>query len=278
MSSKKVFNGLLHVPETLVKHRFKAIFYPDASGAVVLARIQEFSTPVFTDRGWVPEDDSSRSCYPLPMLSNDPHNIERATRRARKLAADLVGCNPELHWFVTLTFSPDCVKDKGDFSECYKLLKVFLSNAVERRGLAYLGTVERTKAGDIHFHFLFNDGMRYTLSNNPHTNKPVELNGMTVYNLPGWRWGFTTAQNLDDEGGDRDRAAAYILKYITKDRPTDAGGRYIYKGGSLREPLAVCGDSLSDFDIDPATAPLFEKEIDGTALVYREYSFGKPKK
>lgn len=274
MSSQKAFKDFFHVSENLVKHRFKAIYYRDGNGGIRLGRVLEFSTAKFTESGW----ETSGGNPPLatvPREADTAGNSERSARRARKLANDLIQNNPELHWFVTLTFSPDCVEDKSDFAECYRLLKVYLSNAVARRGLAYLGTVERTKAGDIHFHFLFNDGCDYVLSKNPHTGKPVEFNGELIYNVPGWRWGFTTAQDMNAGNADRDKAAAYVLKYITKDRPADTGGRYIYKGGRLLYPVEKCGDSLADFGAENAQ-PTFEKAVEGTCLVYREYIFGKP--
>ena len=71
--------------------------------------------------------------------------------------------------------------------------------------------------------------------------------GHTVYNLPGWSLGFTTAIELY---GDYENAVGYVCKYIGKDMPANLqdgpeglpeltakiGGRWYYSGGELARP------------------------------------------
>lgn len=79
--------------------------------------------------------------------------------------------------------------------------------------------------------------------------------GHTVYNLPGWGWGFSTAIQLY---GEMDAAINYVCKYIGKEIGTNVscetfdgdaftgkiGGRWYYSGGDLQRP------TVEWFDVD----------------------------
>ena len=61
-----------------------------------------------------------------------------------------------------------------------------------------------------------------------HTDKQ----GHTIYNLPQWSLGFTTAIELYD---DYEKAVGYVCKYVGKQGEKPAG-RWYYSGGDLKEP------------------------------------------
>ena len=61
----------------------------------------------------------------------------------------------------------------------------------------------------------------------------VKWDGRTVYNLPQWGYGFSTAQELY---GQYPAAVAYCCKYIGKQDGQRPLGRWYYSGGSLQEP------------------------------------------
>lgn len=281
-----------------VTHNVRATFYPNPDGSMTLARVQSFTgAPRFREVGY--EDLMIRDT-PAPDLPPEiaeeafdlgeydkpganPENVARATRRARLLAYDLIKCNPDLDGFATLTFSPDEVDDKASYADCYRRLRVWLSNGVQRDGLKYICVPELTKAGDVHFHAIANmDALRVEAAINPHNGRVVRHHGDPVYNLTNFPAGFSTVQRVRRRAGDddpREAVARYIFKYMTKNAGAKIGGRYVLKGGRLAVPLFAYGDSPEEFFDSTPPAP-FEREVptgNGDSVMYRCYDFGKPK-
>lgn len=157
-------------------------------------------------------------------------SLKRAASRARKKLFDLVMCN-DFDLFVTLTLDPREV-DRYDYSAVVKRLNAWLDNKVRRQGLRYVLVPELHKDGAIHFHGFINSAA-VRLVDSGRKSK-----GMTVYNLPDWRLGFTTAMYLY---GDKQNAAKYITKYIVKQLEGGGkiGGRYYFHGGHLDKPREV---------------------------------------
>ena len=143
-----------------------------------------------------------------------------------------------------------------------------------RKGLRYVLVPEHHKDGAIHFHGLFNDALDAVDSGTmsvPGRKAPVcvrseahrtaleRLGGHTVYNLPGWGWGFSTAIELY---GERDAAISYVCKYIGKEMsagdglgdvlPSKIGGRWYYSGGDLQRPVVEWLDvDIRDWEDTP---------------------------
>lgn len=172
-------------------------------------------------------------------------SLGRSMRRARSNVRDYA-LNTPMRWFVTLTLDKETV-DRYDGDAVVKKLSTWLDNQVRRRGLAYVLVPERHKDGAIHFHGLINDAVDVVDSGTmvpPGGGKPrrprsrrqrdqwLAQGGHVVYNLPGWRFGFTTAIELY---GDYAAAVGYVCKYIGKD-PQKVGGRWYYSGGKLGRP------------------------------------------
>lgn len=247
--------NLLHVSESLLRYKVRAKYYPQPDGSYRLSTIQAFDKPFFRPAGWEldkadkggfisdhadeDEDDDSRKLG----------NAERARRRARIATFDLVMSNPQLDTFITLTYAPDMVEDKADYSACYRKLRPFLSNAVQRRGLCYVGVPELTKKGDVHFHFLANSSaLDLERAFSARTGRPLTHNGAPIYNLPRWGVGFSTAQLVENrsEGDARAACVKYVLKYINK-QDDIIGGRYYLSGGVLARPVYRYGDAPEEF-------------------------------
>ena len=149
--------------------------------------------------------------------------------RAKKRFFDAMMADPELDAMVTLTFSPDKV-ERTSYAEIIKKLSVWLDNRVRRKGLKYLLVPEYHKDGvSIHFHGFMNSNS-LKLVDSGHKQK-----GRKVYNVKDFDFGFTTAVMLD---GNRERAAYYCYKYITKET-VRIGGRYVLQGGAIAKPLYV---------------------------------------
>ena len=197
-------------------------------------------------------------------------SLARSVRRARNAVKDLARSN-SWSYFVTLTLDQEKT-DRYDPVEVLKHLRHWLGNNVRRKGLRYVLVPEHHKDGAIHFHGLFNDALEAVDSGTmsvPGRKAPVkvrseahrraleEQGGHTVYNLPGWGWGFSTAIQLY---GDMDAAINYVCKYIGKEMGTSTnvrndvssetynptgkiGGRWYYSGGDLQRPTVEWFDT-----------------------------------
>lgn len=268
----------------------KAIYYPNPiTGEMRLARIQAFNKPVYNPASAVAEKVKKPRGKQMTIedieCDNDtdttalPADIARAVRRARRNAFDLIMCNHDLDTFVTFTYSPEKVSDKADYDECYRYLRGWLSNGVQRRGLKYVGVPELTKRGDIHFHALCNaQALRMERARHARTGRPLSHHGDPVYNLTDWNAGFSTAQLIRKRGeGEDERAAVakYIFKYMGKNFGAKIGGRYMLHGGALAQPLTEYGHCPEQFQQDLTKAAVFSKEIgEGEdRKVYTEYDF-----
>lgn len=111
-------------------------------------------------------------------------------------------------WFVTFTLSPEKV-NRYDFDECSRLVRRWLNN--QRRNapdLCYLIVPEQHKDGAWHFHGLLANTGKIKFVDSGYKEK-----GKTVYNMPKWSNGFTTATAVDNVFS----VSKYIGKYITKD-------------------------------------------------------------
>lgn len=118
-------------------------------------------------------------------------NMKRAIDKAFEIGL----CN-EFQYFITLTLDKTKI-DRYDPEKIYKKLRVWLSNMVQRHQMDYIlfpeyhkpepGQTERA----IHFHMLANANT-LKLSDSGKKTK----NGQTIYNLLGWKYGFSTVIKL----------------------------------------------------------------------------------
>lgn len=215
-----------------------------------------------------------------PQTAGSRENRERAARRAKRKVCDYVMAEYDFKYFITLTLSGEDFA-RSDVTTAVKKLNTWLKNRVQRDGLKYIIVPEYHADGEsLHFHGFINDALRVSDSGcvvAPGYKKPIKRETArrrgidlrechTVYNLPDWRYGFTTAIELY---GEREAAAGYIAKYITKqyhetdgDR-TKIGGRYYWHSNNLREP--VCRYENADFDGwpgDPFDTPAGQMKIE----------------
>ena len=183
----------------------------------------------------------------MPTGDNS-ENIERSARRARQKLFELAVCNPDMDVFVTLTIDPKHSM-KTSYEDLVHTLKDWLSNRVKRFGLKYVLVPEVHKDGTYHLHGLFNRALSIVDSGTvlvPTYSKPIKRETarrnkippelwQTVYNLPDWSFGFTTAMIVTDRPNTDDHiaACAYVSKYITKGQEK-IGGRWYLSGGRLQ--------------------------------------------
>lgn len=244
-----------------------------------LAEIMVCSRPIFNDHQTeqspaehAPAEQSPAEHSPAELMAAQENaeatDRERSKRRAKKAVYDLIACNSDLDYFVTLTLDPKKI-DRYDYDLIYKKLRVWLDNRVRRKGLKYVLVAEYHKDKAIHFHALCNGGA-LKLADSGKTDSQ----GHKVYNLEDWTLGFTTA--VKTYGKNRAALVNYVVKYITKsDAPV--GGRWYYSGGNLARPEYEYEDVLNyDEMFQLATAEEladmgkpFDVKIEGAGLEFR---------
>lgn len=135
------------------------------------------------------------------------------------------------NFFVTLTFNREFV-DRFDYKECNDKVRNWLKHQHSRFApdLKYLFVPEQHKSGAWHFHGLISDVGDMAFADSGHTTKT----GQVIYNLSGWRFGFSTATSVTDTN----RVSGYVTKYITKDLcgTTQYANRFL-RSRNLGEPV-----------------------------------------
>ena len=262
--SKSVFS----ISENALTYNCRAKYYPQPDGTMKLAQIQTFSVPKFRESGWEQREKPNKCSKSNDIgeeadsIQGDSNDIERATRRARKNAFDIIMCNPDLDTFATFTYAPEKVGDKADYDDCYKYLKPWLSNRVQRNGLKYVCVPELTKVGDIHFHAIMNSSaLKLRPAISPKSGRLLTHGDKPLYNITDWKRGFTSAEKITRscEGEDeRAKVAKYIFKYMRKQEGQKIGGRYVLIGGDVQKPFYAYGDAPSQFMLD--NRPIWQPE------------------
>lgn len=210
-------------------HNAVVYTYPDGSQDVVCATAQMFREP-----GWELSDKwDSDKAKPVREagVKSEGENMLRSMRRARAKLRRLALAN-DFQYFVTLTLDASKI-DRYDGQAVVIALSRWADNMVRRCGLRYILVPELHKDGAFHFHgFLSGDGLKVV-------DSWVKWDNRTVFNLPQWGFGFSTAQELY---GDYHAAVGYCCKYIGKQDGQRPLGRWYYSGGRLREPDKVYAD------------------------------------
>lgn len=135
-------------------------------------------------------------------------------------------------YFVTLTFSPQKI-DRTDFKKCMSKARNWLQNIRKRQApdLGFLCVPELHKdLASYHLHLLIANTGKMAFIDSGH-----EKAGRTIYNLPSWKWGFSTASKIDKE--DIYKVQSYLAKYMTKECHifTKGAHRY-YVSNNLPKP------------------------------------------
>lgn len=221
--------------------------YPNGDYDIVCA-----AEKVFTPEGWetsMCQEKGQEKGQEKPQgkvrekgKKAEGEDLLRSMRRARAKVRRLALAN-EFKWFVTLTLDQAKV-DRYDPDAIMRKVNKWLGNMVARHGLKYILVPERHKDGAFHFHGFFSDALEAVDSGH------LDRGGHTVYNLPQWPLGFTTAIGLY---GTYSQAVAYVCKYIGKQEGQRPMGRWYYSGGGLAAPARTVADLdyrevLEDFD------------------------------
>lgn len=159
--------------------------------------------------------------------------IKRSLYRSKRNISDLTICN-NFDLFVTFTFNQRIV-NRYDIDKLTKITSKWLNNQAKLKGrFDWLVIPELHQDGALHFHALFK-GYNGELKESGHKSKDGKR---IIYNLPNFKYGFSTAEKIAGEQADLDKVASYIKKYITKDMPRIGKGRKRYwHSNGLKKPL-----------------------------------------
>lgn len=241
-------------PAEFCKNNARLKLYPNVNGEYFPIEEMVCTSHVFNPLGVeyaygkTPKVFSEYGGYEISEEQKQLNNKERAVRRAKARLYELIRCNCDMNFFVTLTFSEDKVKDRTNYNDVIRIVNQWLNNRVKRNGLKYVGVAERHKMGGIHFHFVVNDMLKNIDSGTVKClgrKKPIKIatadkykisvdERKTVYNVADWHYGFSTSIAITGDDS-HIKTAHYLVKYLSKN--TDKiGGRYYFSGGHLLRP------------------------------------------
>lgn len=168
-----------------------------------------------------------------------------SVKRAKDSIFDYAFCN-KFDYFFTGTIDPKRINSKSP-AELLQPVQSWLKNYRSRYGIQYIMVAEYHKKGGIHFHGLINFENLSLIDSGTKSykgyKKPMRdykairlgLNpeeGKIVYNIPNWRFGFTTCIKTY---GDSCAVSHYISKYLTKDC-SKIFGKFFWHSRGLRKP------------------------------------------
>ena len=167
--------------------------------------------------------------YKKPQPRDDFEPDESSIRRTRTLLQDYIVCN-EFELFCTFTLDPKKFKKREDFNACYLRMQAWLHSqrTTHSPDLQYLVVPEKHKKGGYHFHALIShyNGL---LSDSGH-----KKDGRPIFNISGWRFGFSTAVKINRE--EIGIVGRYVGKYITKDMSKEFGRKRYLASRNLKKP------------------------------------------
>lgn len=254
----------------------KIITYRDGRSKYVYANRDIFAEKEETEK--TPPTDTTKTPntrQPKKEIKGKTEDIEHSIIRARNKVYDLVYENDFTH-FYTLTFNQNKYNSR-EAKEIMQKTQSFLKNAVQRKDLKYVLTAERHKNGGIHLHLVANCPFQLVDSDTRMVkgySKPLKLSTIkkknipqedilkTVYNVPEWQYGFTTAIEIN---GDPAALAQYLTKYITKDIHKIFGKYYWSSKNLIRSPKITYTNTPEYQDIN---APEYTLSF-GLSLKYK---------
>lgn len=185
--------------------------------------------------------------------------------RSREKAYDIVWAN-EWDQFVTFTLDPKQI-DRESPEQVANKLKNWLRNKAYRDGWLYLIIPEYHLDGKgIHFHGVIKGQMKRTDSGRK------DAKGHTIYNSDQWTLGWST---VIDIYGDKRALAAYMMKYITKNKKGRVLKHYFYAGGKGLKRTVPAFYDLKDFDKAEGRHVVVDKPEVHLEVKYNEFDLEK---
>lgn len=206
-------------------------------------------------------------------------NLDRATRRARKAAKELIENNDFNAW-GTITVDPKKI-DRSDpvaiKEALHKVLKAIKRNQPD---FAYVIIPEHHKQCEscqklgiyprgtecpcpleikpLHFHCVVNNLPDLVPAYNPKFKGQMRRKGHLIYNAPVFAKtiGHTDFEYIDSKEG----VTHYVAKYITKDTPTFADKKRYWSSRNLERPTKLTNPPQFNILNPPPSEEIFENE------------------
>lgn len=205
-------------------YNVKMIDYKDST------QVRFYEKPVSVKKK-IPSESSLHRTQTKPSVDNHSvgnrseeqarHSFESSVSRTVNQIYSIARSN-KWQYFITLTIDPEKL-DNTDYSLIFQKLGIWVNNLKKRYApdLKYLIVPELHKdKTKWHFHGLFSDvgSILFSFSGKVCVGKYVydyarKPYATKIYNLPLWKYGFSTATQVRDTS----KASSYITKYITKD-------------------------------------------------------------
>lgn len=235
--------------------------------------LQVANTELFSTGDFEMHDSKRKRLYDVsrPGDAADPErSLFESKRRAKSKVRDIALCNRFSHMF-TWTLDPELI-DRYDAKAIYKKVRVFLTNATQRKGFRYVCIPEyhALKAGEerpaIHMHGLCILGDVQTTPARTPSGQPIcDNSGREVLNMKDWTLGFSTCVRLD---ADYEKAVNYVCKYITKAESKIFGKWYLSSRSLQKSPDIIPVEPI-DYDRFRDEQKIAEKKQTETN-VYRD--------
>lgn len=170
----------------------------------------------------------------------------RSMRRTKKVIQEIVLMN-EFEMFTTFTFADDKLPYPDyafhdDF--CDMRMHRWLNKQSTRYGrFDYLIVKEYGSVNcRIHYHGLFNNYKGKI------KDSGIVKQGSQLYNLPGWRSGFSTMSFVKNQ----ETVSSYVRKYITKTMIEKTGKKRYWCSHGLKRPKPLHNVDLEQYDLTAA--------------------------
>lgn len=240
----------------------KVKFTPDG-----FCKVSCFTRKIYKGEGYEALEYFSREQAEIELMSPPVKESEAVKsnrvrqdsfKRSKNAIFEIASAN---EWKYMVTFTVD--KDKCDRYDREAVKKAFsgwLYDMSKRKGLKALIIPEYHKDKAIHFHGLINDSLDMEHSGTykiegekkPVKESTLRRRGLTpraenvkdVYNVKGYKLGFSTAVPLD---GNVTRVSYYMTKYCTKNLEKIFGSYYFCVGKVKRHlPFCICNMDIED--------------------------------
>lgn len=194
--------------------------YPETQQVRIYGRPVKKDIPTVKAKPKVKEASKKSDARAGRSEAAEKHSKQVSLNRAKQIIYEILRANT-WEYFITLTFDREKV-DSSDYDLLVKTVGKWFNNVKARKApeLKYFIVPELHLDG-IHYHFhgviAQADGLQFVDSG-------IVKNGMTVYNMPDFKLGFTTATKVEDTK----RVSSYITKYITKDLDAKLKGKRRY--------------------------------------------------
>lgn len=224
----------------------KERIYPNGEHKITVC-----SKPIFKIDEYMERVDPPEPVSKPKDMSNEVRTDNM--KRAKEKIFDIAMCN-DFDYFVTWTLDPGLI-DRYDPKEVSRKLKKFLDNRVQRNDARYLVIPEHHKDGAIHMHGLLSGN--FEMIDSGHKTEA----GQTIFNMPQWTLGYSTAIALDDQ---KERVSRYITKYVTKEFRKIFGSFYYAGGhGLVRKPKTKV------YDLDYDSVEMQEYRPEGVNIWFK---------